>query len=139
MAHVDVHGRRRFLDAHDGGAAVAPHRQRHRVAQPLRQLAQQRRGQAHGVELLQADEAELQRQRAEPVAAGGLVLRDEAQLAVAHQVRMRLRGRHAGFARQVLQRHGTAVVGERDEQLPAHLDALDAALPVGDLAVHGCT
>jgi hypothetical protein len=46
----------------------------------------------------------------------------------AHQIGVGLGRRHAGFARQVLQRHRPAVVHQRQQQLAADLDALDAAL-----------
>ena len=45
---------------------------------------------------------------------------------------MRLRRCHAGFAREVLQRHRPTMVREREQQLAADLDALDAALTALD-------
>ena len=128
VPHVHVHGRRRFLDAHDGGPPVAPDSDRHRVADLVRQVAQQRRRKPNRVELLQADQTQLQGQRPEPVAAAAFVLRDQAELAEAHEVRVGLGRRHAGVAREVFQGHRPARVRERQQQLPADLHALDAAL-----------
>ena len=94
-----------------------------------RQLGQQRRRDAHRVGLLQADQAELQRQRPERVAAAGAVLLDQADVAEAHQVRMGLGRRHAGVGGEVFQRHRAAMVGQCVQQAAADLDALDAARP----------
>ena len=86
VAHVHVHGGRRLLDAHHRRPAVAPHRHAHGVAERARQLADQRRGQAHRVVLLQADQPQLHGQRAQAVAARLRVLLDQPELAEAHQV-----------------------------------------------------
>ncbi|MNS92963.1 hypothetical protein D3C72_1271130 [compost metagenome] len=138
MAHVHVHRRRRLGRAHDGRAARAPHGQRHGVADLLRQLADQRRGDVHRVGLLQADQPQLQGQRAEQIVAADAVLLDEAQPAEAHHVRVGLGGRHVRFAGKVFERHRAAVVHQRAQQLPADLDALDAALgAVGVSRCHG--
>ncbi len=79
VPHVHVHGRRRLRHAHDGGAAVAPHRDRHRVADLLRQLGNERRGDVHRVGLLQADQPQLQSQRAEQIVAAAAVLLDQPE------------------------------------------------------------
>ena len=71
--------------------------------------------------------AKLQRQRPERVVPAGAVLLHQADVAKAHQVRMRLGRRHAGVGRQVFQRHRAAVVGQRVQQAPADFDTLDAA------------
>jgi hypothetical protein len=134
-----MHRRRRFGRAHDGGAARTPDRERHRVADALRDLGNQRRRNVHRVGLLQADEPQLQGQRAEQIVAAGAVLLDQAQPPEAHHVGMGLGGRHVGFARQVFQRHRPAVVHQRAQQLATHFDALDAALggAVGVIGCHG--
>jgi hypothetical protein len=127
VAHVHVHGGRAFFQPHEGRAAIAPDRDAHGLADRQRQRRQLGAGQADRVGLLQADQPQLQRQCAEAVAAAGRLLLDEAELAEAHQVGMGLGRRHVGLAGQVLQRHRPAVVHQRQQQPPAHLDALDAA------------
>jgi len=107
------------------GPAVAPHGNRHRVAQRHRQFFNAWRGQAHRVVLLQADQAQLQGQGAEAVAAAFLL--HQPQLDEAHQVGMGLGRRHACLARQVFQGHRPAVRRQRHQQLATHLDALDTA------------
>jgi hypothetical protein len=93
----------------------------------VRERLDQRRGQPHRVVLVQRDQAHLQRERPQAVAARlGLALH-QAEAAVADEVRMRLGRGHAGGRGQVFQRERAAVVGERAQQLAAHLDALDAA------------
>ena len=81
-----------------------------------------------GGRLLQADQAELKRQRAQAVAAARLVLHDQAQLAEAHQVGVGLGRGHAGAGGQFLQRQRAAVVGQGAQQGTADFDALDATL-----------
>ncbi|OIQ80806.1 hypothetical protein GALL_374280 [mine drainage metagenome] len=133
---MDVHCTGGFLDAHDGRSAVAPQRDRRGVARRLRQIGQQRRGQAHRVVLLQADQAELQRQRPESVAAGGVLL-DQPELAEAHQIGMRLARGHVGFVRQVLERQRTPDMRQRQQQPAADFDALDAARAADRTVVGG--
>jgi hypothetical protein len=127
MAHRHVHRRRRLGDAHQRRAAMAPDGDGHRVAGGARELVDALGGQPHRVVLLQADQAHLQRERAQAVApALGLAL-DQAQLDEAHQVGVRLSGRHVGRGGEILQRQRLAVVRQREQQAAAHLDALDAA------------
>ena len=127
VAHGHMHIGRALFHLDDGRAVVAPDRHRHRRTHAQRQAGQLGNGHAHGVFLLQADQAQLHGQRAQAVVAGGAVLFDQAQLAKADQVRVRFGGRHPGGARQVFERHGPPGVHQRLEQLAAHLHALDAA------------
>ena len=113
-----------FFYQDDGGAVVAPHRNRHRGAHAQRQVRQLGNRHAHGVLLLQADQAQLQGQGAQAVVAGGGVLLDQAQLAKADQVGVGLGRRHAGRPGQVFEGHGPPGVYQRLEQLAAHLHAL---------------
>ena len=104
VAHRHVHRRRRLGDAHQRRPAMAPDGDRHGVAGGARQLVDALGGQAHRVVLLQADQAHLQRERAQAVAAAlGLAL-DQAQLDEAHQVGVGLAGGHVGGGGEVLQR-----------------------------------
>jgi hypothetical protein len=131
VPHADVHGRRSFGHADDGRPAGAPDGDGDGVADVQRQLLDDRRGQPHRVVLLQADEPQLQRQRPEAVGSAAAVLLYQPQLDEADQIGMRLGGRHAGFPRQVFQRHRPAMVGQGQQQLAADLDALNATRGFG--------
>ena len=106
---------------------MAPHGDRDRVAGGARELVDQRRREAHRVVLLQADQAHLQRERAQAVAAAIALALDQPELDEAHEIGMRLGRRHRGRACEILQRQRLAVVREGEQQAPADLDALDAA------------
>jgi transposase len=93
-----------------------------------RQRLDHRRGDAHRVGLLKAHQAHLQGQGAQAVAAIGLVLLHQADLAEAHQVGVRLGRSHASGRGQLLQGQRASSMGQGAQQLPTHLDALDATL-----------
>jgi len=115
------------LDAHDHRSLAAPDRRRNGAAGLLRQRRQFGHGQRHRIDHLQADQAQLHRQRPQPVVAAHRFLHDQPQFAKAHQVGVRLGRCHASGARQILERHAASAVRQRLEQLAAHFHALNPA------------
>jgi hypothetical protein len=130
---VDVYGVSGFLEADDRRPVRSPHGERRRLPDAVREGGDLRRRDAHRLEPLQARESHLESEGAQFVAAGRRILVDQAELAEAHEVRMRLRRRHAGLAREIAQHHRRPAAAQRGQQLPADLDRLNAAT----FLVHG--
>ena len=134
MPHGHAHRRGPVFHTDDHRSGGAPHRRGNRQAGAQGKPRQLGDDESHRVDLLQADQPQLHRQRAKPVVPAERVLLDQADLAEAHQVGMRLGWRHVGRARQVLQGHGPPEPRQRLQQLAADFDALDAtraAMAVG--------
>ena len=128
-----------LFQVNDGRPGIAPHRQGDGVVNALLQFCGRGHGQANRVELAQARQAHAQRQRAQAIAARYRVLRDQADLAKTHQIGVGFGRRHPGLYRELLQAHGAATVGQRDQNLATYFDGLNAAplLFVFVLQCHG--
>jgi hypothetical protein len=121
-----VQGINRIDQTHDGGAQVAPDGQRHAVPRLLGQGQSKWRGFAHGVQILQTQQAQLNGGWAQPVVAGGAVLLDQSDLAKAHQVRVGTARWHACGTCQIAQGHGPTLRGQGLKQGAADLNGLYA-------------
>jgi hypothetical protein len=75
----------------------------------------------------QADDTEFERQRAEFVTPGRWILLDQSDAREAHEIGMRLGGRHAGLARQIAQHHRLAAARQSVQQFAADFDRLNTA------------
>jgi hypothetical protein len=114
-----------FFQPHHGRPEVAPNGHRNALLGLRGQRLDERRGLLDRVEPLQLGQAELQRQRAQLVAAG-TVLYDEADLQKTDEVRVRLANGNACRLAQVAQRHGRHMAPEGHQQLRSDLDRLNA-------------
>ena len=85
----------------------------------------------HRRQAAQADESELQCQRAEFIAAGGIILLDQPETGKADEIRMGLGRRHASFACEVAQHHRLAGFGKCAQQRAANLDGLNPPALLG--------
>ncbi|MNS70393.1 hypothetical protein D3C72_1037360 [compost metagenome] len=117
----------RVEQEHDGGALVAPDRQRNAVSGLPCQCLCKWGGFPHRIEHSERHQTQLHGSGPEPVVARGCFLRDQPQLGKADQVRVRLARRHVCRFCQLSQRHGTTLSAQCKQQLTAGFDRLDAA------------
>src|SRR6476620_2905399 len=111
---------------HDRRAVVAPHRERHRVADAVHQRGGALATELHRIQPRKRRESELQGRGPEVIAGAGGVLHHQLQALEAHEVTVRLGGAHAGRRRQVAQHLRTGRPRQGVEQRETHLDGLDA-------------
>ncbi|MCY1382916.1 hypothetical protein D9M69_709900 [compost metagenome] len=76
---------------------------------------------------MQGRQPQLQRERAQFVLAGVRILPDQAEVAIADEIGMGVGARHAGGLGQCAQRQRGRVIQQREQELAAHFDGLDAA------------
>ena len=116
----------RLFPVHDGGAVVAPHGQRQRVADLLHQRGHTFTRQAHRVQPRQGGQAQLQCCGPQVITRGAAVLHHQAQALEADQVAVRLGGTHAGAGGQVAQHQRAGGLGQHVQQRKPDLQRLDA-------------
>ena len=116
----------RLGDINDRGPLIPQHRKPYGLIDVCRQTSDHRDGNAHRVEQMQADQAELQRERAQLVAASQRVLLDQPKAAETDQIGMSLRRGHAGLLCQVAQTEWSACFDQCGQQPAADLYRLYA-------------